>query len=125
LPIRRIEAFAGLALVMATACNDPQQIVCSPVGPAVDVTVRDSVTNDPAATGARGAAERSGVIDSLVVLTPERMISEQWATPATYIVRIEKAGYAPWSVTLVSGPGGRCGPAGVHAEARLKPVAQP
>ena len=125
MPDRLVEACAALALVMATACNDPQQIACSPVGPAVDVTVRDSVTNAPAATGARGAAERSGIIDSLVVLTPERMVSEQWATPATYVVRIEKAGYVPWTVTLVSGPGGRCGPPGVHADARLQPVAQP
>jgi hypothetical protein len=73
----------------------------------------------------RPAAERSGIIDSLVVIAPERMVSHNSAAPGTFTVRIEKADYQPWSVTLAAPAGGVCGPPGIHTEARLKPVVQP
>ena len=125
MPKLRLEARAVVVLVALTACQAPERLVCSPVGPAVDMTVHDSVTNAPAATGARGAAELAGNIDSLMVSGPERMISHEWAKPGTYTVRIEKAGYRPWSAILTAPPGGVCGTSGVQADARLQPVAQP
>ena len=125
MPKLRLEARAVVVVVALTACQAPERLVCSPVGPAVDMTVHDSVTNAPAATGARGAAELAGNIDSLMVNGPERMISHEWAKAGTYTVRIEKAGYQPWSAILTAPPGGVCGTSGVHAEARLQPVAQP
>ena len=125
LPNLRLECCAVLVLALVTACQAPEQLVCSPVGPAVVATVFDSVTNAAAATGARGVSELAGDIDSLVVVAPERMISHHYATPGTYSVRVEKAGYQPWSATLVAMPGGRCGSSGISVDVRLKPATQP
>ena len=109
--------------IMVAGCQEPTpNVVCVPLGPAVTVTVRDSVTSAPAATGARGVAVRAGIVDSLRVVEPSVMVSQEGAREGTFDVRIEKAGYFPWTATLVAPRGGVCGSPGARSEARLQRV---
>lgn len=77
-----------------------EDVLCAPLPPwAVAVDVRDSVTNAPLASGARGAVQLGSRVDSL---RPDRI----YVSPDTVLVggeaegivevRVEHAGYTPW-----------------------------
>ena len=98
--------FAAL-VALGTGCSQSCPTV---VYPAVQAEVHDSVTNAPAAEGARGAIERAGTfVDSLRVQGSTTMIG--WGNaPATYRVTVVKAGYRDWvrDGVLVTRSGGVC-----------------
>ena len=103
---RALALCGALCLATLLACSE-DQVFCAPLPAwAVAVDVRDSVTNVPVVSGARGAVFLAGALDDS--LRPERLLH---LFPDTVLVggmsvgrvevRIEHVGYRPWTATDV------------------------
>jgi hypothetical protein len=88
----------------------------------LNVEVRDSVTNAPAAEGARGVARNGSqeeVLQPMVGANPGLTLIGAWERPGTYTIEIAKAGYQTWRRTGVTVTKDECHVQPVRLEARL------
>lgn len=90
-----------VALVPLLACGD-SDVLCAPLPNwAVVVDVRDSVTNSPLASAARGAVFLAGVLDDslrpdlLIHLSSDTLLVGG-VTEGSVEVRVQHPGYVPW-----------------------------
>jgi hypothetical protein len=98
--------YISLWLTTLVGCSD-SQVICAPLPPwAVAVDVRDSVTDAPLASEARGAVFLAGTVEDS--LRPERLLHLSsdtllvgGLTEGLVEVRIEHTGYRGWSATDV------------------------
>ena len=102
-------------LSLLVGCSD-SQVICAPLPPwAVAVDVRDSVTDAPLVSGARGAVFLAGALedslrrDRILHLSSDSLLVGGM-TEGFVEVRVERAGYLPWSAADVqtSLSGGDC-----------------
>jgi hypothetical protein len=96
----------SLWLTTLVGCSD-SQVVCAPLPPwAVAVDVRDSVTDAPLVSDARGALFLAGALDDslrrdhILHLSSETLLVGG-ITEGLVEVRVEHAGYLPWSAADV------------------------
>lgn len=88
----------------------------------------DSVTGAPAAAGVTGVVWNEYSTFSLEedfgVLSAQSTTLTAWATVGTYRVRLEKAGYQPWTVNGIRVQKDGCERLvrTVHLDARLQPL---
>ncbi len=93
-------------LTTLVGCSD-SQVICAPLPPwAVAVDVRDSVTDAPLVSEARGAVFLAGALedslraDRLLHLSSDTLLVGGM-TEGLVEVRVERAGYLAWSATDV------------------------
>jgi hypothetical protein len=110
-----------LTLAASAACsNDP--IVCTAqFVPAVVVEVRDSMTEDALAAGARGSVRDGTFLDSLRPFT-SASLQGAGERPGTYTVTIVHPGYADWLLADVRVHRDVCHVVTVNLQARLQPA---
>ncbi|HEY0306056.1 MAG TPA: hypothetical protein VGC44_13880 [Longimicrobiales bacterium] len=115
----RSKFFAVAAVALSgTACDT---YMCDTgIFPAIQVEIRDSVTNAPAAAGAIVIATSGSFTDSMSV-THDLMVGLAQERAGTYTVRVRKTGYRLWSRSGVEVRGGECGVTTVNVLARLHP----
>src|SRR5688500_4804647 len=96
----------SLSLATLFGCSD-SQVICAPLPPwAVAVDVRDSVTDAPLVSEARGAVflaealEDSLRRDRILHLSSDSLLVGGM-TEGQVEVRVERAGYLPWSAADV------------------------
>jgi hypothetical protein len=97
----------SLCLTTLLGCSSDSQVICAPLPPwAVAVDVRDSVTNAPLASQARGAVFLAGALEDS--LRSERLLHLSsdtllvgGMTEGLVEVRVEHAGYLGWTATGV------------------------
>ena len=119
---------AFVAVTFAAAgCDFPSYCTMS-IEPAIEVEVRDAVTEARAATGARGTVRDGDFVDSLRF---SRGNDDGWLwlraadeRPGTYDVRIEKPSYKTWERSRIRVRDGECHVRTVELEARLEPSAE-
>ena len=110
------------------ACNVDAPVSClAAVAPGVQVEVRDSVSNEPAAYGATGSVVDGPFIDSLRVsglgvFPPESLLYLRAADEraGTYTVTVTKPGYVDWYRAGVEVTRGPCHVETAHLTARLR-----
>lgn len=120
----------GSAVAVATACssnsttrpdcNGPGEI---PTPAAVVITVRDSTTlavvTDRASGTIHGTAPSDTLLYAIGVGTGQLI---GYGGPGTYVVTVNRPGYAPWSRSGIMVSAGRCGaPNAVEMYALLAP----
>lgn len=116
-------------MLLAAACQDGLEAACLPVvRPAIEVEVRDEVTDAFRADSARGVVQDGAYTDSLHIVRyngPEIVPSALGAAyerPGTYSIHIERVGYRPWDTTGVRVLADECGASPVQLVARLTPT---
>jgi hypothetical protein len=122
--------FALLAL-LTPGCGRLAGYGCAAiVNPAIEVTVRDAVTGEPAADGATGTVRAGSLVAPLQVgattapvppATEGIPLSLQvFGTEGTYTVQIEKAGFVPWERRGVRVRRDECGVITTRLDANLE-----
>lgn len=124
---RRISTLASLAtlLCIASSCGSdktPTGYCAAPASLSVVVSVRDSVSGQPAADGATGRLVGASVDDTLRHSDPLKL--EGGDQTGTFTVRVDRPGYLTWSESDVRvsqvGPCGNVIP--VELDAKLQPA---
>lgn len=128
--VHRHGPVAGLTAVLLglMACNLDEPVSCvAAVAPAVQVEVRDSISNQPAAYGATGTAVDGSFVDSLRVsglglYPPETLLYMRAADEreGTYAITVTKPGYVDWYQANVQVTRGPCHVDTAHLTARLQ-----
>jgi hypothetical protein len=98
--------YISVWVTMLVGCSD-SQVICAPLPPwAVAVDVRDSVTDAPLVTEARGAVFLAGALedslrrDRILHLSSDSLLVGGM-TEGLVEVRVERAGYLAWSAANV------------------------
>jgi hypothetical protein len=92
----------GVGSIVASCNSDssgPTGGCLSKVSIAVVITVRDSISGDPAADGTLGILTGAGVDDTLINSDPLTLLGGD--KTGTYTVTIDKPGYLTWSASDV------------------------
>ena len=109
-------------LVCLSACNNtPADCILRPYSVALFVTVTDSATGQPAASGAIGVAQRPGLVDTMSEFSSLALVSTK-AGAGTYDVTISKAGYGAWTAHDIQVSLSSCTFHGGALNARLQPA---
>lgn len=129
----RLSTIAALLLapLLATACGDSVSgPACTDIARAsVAVTVEDSITGAPIASGATLVVRDGAFVDS-VSFPAGQLNADSWALatpnsyerPGTYDVTVRRAGYLQWEREDVTVRRATCGVATVVLRARLQPL---
>lgn len=120
---------AGILMGGTTACWGGADCVTISL-PGVVVTVIDSTTGLPAATGAYGSIERQGTVAQLWPygfrgLPPNDTLISLAATPSNpgvFRVTVSKGGYQTWERRDVQITESECGFVSTNVTAKLKPA---
>jgi hypothetical protein len=120
----------GVVSMGVGPCELLDPVLCTASSePAVVVWVYDAETGSPAAHGATGWVREGAYTDTLTPYhfasgNPESLLSLRGADerPGTYEVRVEKAGYEPWTRTGVRARPGTCHVQTVDVDAHLVAV---
>ena len=122
----RRQARAALVVlsIAAAACDDP--VACTlAIEPAIEALVVDSVTGEPAAADALGVLVLGGEQLPMILtgtdIEGRPLVLAGGDEPGSYDVRIEKAGYDPWTRDDVEVESNDCGVVTERFEARLQP----
>jgi hypothetical protein len=125
--------FGGVLAAAALACAPgppsaatPPGVVCTMQAVAgLNIAVRDSVTNAPAADGARAVARNGSqeeVLEAMAGATPGLTLIGAWERPGTYTIEITKPGYRTWVRSGVTVAKDECHVQPVRLDARLVPA---
>lgn len=109
-----------MLLPLALSCRDLGLACTQEARAAINVEVRDSVTNAPAVSGAVAVAREGLFADTLIVIGPS--MAGAWERAGTYEVTVTKSGYHSWSVTGVLVTADACHVHPVVLQARIKPL---
>lgn len=111
---------AGTALTLA-ACGSDEISCPTSTQAAVIVTVRDSVTGEPAATGASGGLRSPSVIADFTE-SSDGLTMQAVAPAGRYEVTVDRGGYQRWVQSRVEVDGSGCSVNTTAVEARLQPL---
>jgi hypothetical protein len=111
-----------VGLAVLSSCDVLPPLACTTEArAAINVEVRDSVTDAPAAAGALAIA-RDGVFADTLIGFDGLSVGGAWERPGNYAVSVTKAGYQGWSVSDVRVTDGSCHVRSVTLQARLQPA---
>lgn len=123
--MRRFRPTLLLSLFLGpAACTDLSQVCDTSIQPSVVVTVQDSVTGLPVASGAFGRAIDGTFEDTLTAfgyLMPDTLVSlaMRGERVGTYVVEIRQTGYLTWQQSGVQVRGASCHTTQARLLARL------
>jgi hypothetical protein len=119
----------AVLISQAAACGDSLEPACLPVvRPAVEVEVRDALTEEFRAESARGVVQDGSFTDSLEIVRYDgpqiipSTLGGAYERPGIYSVRIQRDGYQPWDTSGLRVEADKCGAAPVQIVARLSPT---
>ena len=118
--------FLTATLTLLAGCRESSGVICPAVAlRAIEVEVRDEVTDEPRAELARGMVEDGSFTDSLRIIGYDSsmvptILGAGDDRPGMYEVRIERAGYEAWDTTGVRVRAGECGVIPVQLVAHLR-----
>ncbi|MBA3645263.1 MAG: carboxypeptidase regulatory-like domain-containing protein [Gemmatimonadaceae bacterium] len=124
--LRSLASVGAIGCLVLSACsqNSPQPIICTALfAYGITVTVVDSVTGAPAASGAVLVARDGAYTDSVPAQADSPNTSSVAAAgerAGTYTVTISKPGYKPWTQSGVTVTKDECHVRGVALTAKLQ-----
>ena len=128
----RVKALRSIAvavlIVPASACELLTDPVCTLEAVwGIEVTVQDSVTGAPSASGAQLIVRDGAYADTVMVsgnsADPDReVLRAAGERPGLYTVTVRKAGFLPWERTSVVVTADECHVRTVALTARLQPL---
>jgi len=86
------------------------------------VRVHDSITNLPTGEGASVTAQDGSYLETLRPIGDSFTFQGATERSGTYVVRVSKAGYQPWTRTGVVVAGSECHVIPVEIASRLQPA---
>lgn len=121
--------FSALTLAVAAtaaACSSSPTACTAIAAPGIAIQVRDSTTDNPAASGALGIAVDGSYVDTLEhvpTFDPTTLLTllGAWEREGTYDVTVTRAGYLPWHRNSIVVTGDECHVHTVTIEALLQP----
>lgn len=126
---RRLPATAvGVLVLTGSSCELFTGPVCSlELVYGISVTVEDSLTGAPAASGAQLVARDGAYADTVTVPTTapdadRTALQAASERPGLYTVTVTKAGFLTWERRNVFVTAGECHVRTVHLTARLQPI---